>query len=96
MQESFGSHAHFANGGANEFVIKHYAGDVSYNVDGFVDKNKDLLFNDLIEVGAMSNNRFISSLFPEAGTLDKKRPTTAGFKIKVKKKKKKRENIGIY
>ena len=59
---------------------------VTYDVDGFVDKNKDLLFNDLIELGAMSQDSFIRNLFPEVGTLDKKRPTTAGFKIKVKKK----------
>lgn len=82
LQEAFSQHAHFTMGGANEFVIKHYAGDVTYNVDGFVDKNKDLLFNDLIELGAMSQNSFIRNLFPEVGTLDKKRPTTAGFKIK--------------
>ena len=56
---------------------------MTYNVDGFVDKNKDLLFNDLIELGGMSSNPFIRNLFPEVGTLDKKRPTTAGFKIKV-------------
>jgi len=83
LGEAFGSHAHFAiSGGPNEFVIKHYAGDVSYNVDGFVDKNKDLLFNDLVELGAMSQSNFIRALFPEVATLDKKRPTTAGFKIK--------------
>ena len=34
----------------------------------------------------MSQDSFIRNLFPEVGTLDKKRPTTAGFKIKVKKK----------
>ena len=56
---------------------------MSYNVDGFCDKNKDLLFNDLIELCASSNNKFIRDLFPEVGTMDKKRPTTSGFKIKV-------------
>jgi myosin-1 len=76
-------HAHFRpfNGA---FQIKHYAGDVTYNVDGMSDKNKDTLFSDLIETMQTSANPFLVSLFPEdVKTPQKKRPTTAGFKIKV-------------
>ena len=29
-----------------DFVIRHYAGDVVYNVNGFMEKNKDTLFQD--------------------------------------------------
>eukprot|EP01100_Stratorugosa_tubuloviscum_P010245 TRINITY_DN4375_c0_g1_i1.p1 TRINITY_DN4375_c0_g1~~TRINITY_DN4375_c0_g1_i1.p1 ORF type:complete len:1161 (+),score=613.34 TRINITY_DN4375_c0_g1_i1:148-3630(+) len=83
MNESFASHAHYAPSGPTHFTIKHYAGDVLYNADGFCDKNKDLLINDLIEICQMCGSQFINSLFPEsAGKDDKKRPTTAGFKIK--------------
>jgi myosin I len=54
-------------------------------VEGFCDKNKDMLFNDLIELTQCTSSTFIGSLFPEAANMgDKKRPTTAGFKIKVK------------
>jgi len=34
----------------NEFRLVHYAGDVTYNVYGFLEKNNDLLFRDLKEV----------------------------------------------
>ena len=79
------SHAHltFPNS-SNQFTIKHYAGDVTYNVDGFLDKNKDSLFNDLIALAQLSTFRFITSLFPEDSShSNKKRPDTASITIRV-------------
>jgi len=80
----FGSHPHFRPFN-NAFQVKHYAGDVTYEVDGFSDKNKDTLFNDLIETIQCSGNSFLVNLFPEntKSADKKKRPTTAGFKIKT-------------
>jgi len=84
LVESYTGHAHFQAGmGAGEFIIKHYAGDVVYNTDGFCDKNRDLLVNDLIDLAHCTQSWLIQDLFPEAKTVaDKRRPTSAGFKIK--------------
>ncbi|XP_040273711.1 unconventional myosin-If isoform X3 [Bufo bufo] len=56
---------------------------VSYDVDGFCERNRDVLFIDLIELMQSSEYQFIQSLFPEKLDSDKKsRPTTVGSKIK--------------
>lgn len=57
---------------------------VTYDVEGFSDKNKDTLFGDLVESMQCSSNPFLVGLFPEnVSNPQKKRPTTAGYKIKV-------------
>ncbi|KAI8098757.1 P-loop containing nucleoside triphosphate hydrolase protein [Halteromyces radiatus] len=75
---------HFESRGS-KFLIRHYAGDVLYNVEGMTDKNKDALLKDLLELVTASTNQFISqTLFPERiDPNSKKRPPTAGDKIKV-------------
>ncbi|KAF8978612.1 class II myosin [Entomortierella lignicola] len=76
------SNPHFESRGAS-FLVKHYAGDVMYQISGMTDKNKDLLSKDILTTIASTNNQFLASLFPEPVDLDsKKRPPTAGDKIK--------------
>ncbi|NP_001086041.1 myosin IF L homeolog [Xenopus laevis] len=83
LQAAVGTHEHFSNWNLG-FVIHHYAGKVSYYVEGFCERNRDVLFIDLIELMQSSESQFIAqSLFPERLDSDKKsRPTTAGSKIK--------------
>jgi myosin-1 len=46
------------------FTIKHYAGDVTYEIEGFCEKNKDTVYNDLIEAMQCSDNPFLVSPLP--------------------------------
>ncbi|EEH07144.1 myosin [Histoplasma capsulatum G186AR] len=67
-----------------QFIVKHYAGDVGYTVDGMTDKNKDQLLKDLLNLVGSSSNRFMHTLFPnQVNQDDKRRPPTAGDKIKA-------------
>ena len=67
-----------------QFIIKHYAGDVSYQVQGMTDKNKDQLLKDLLNLFGASQNHFVHEIFPnEVNQDDKRRPPTAGDKIKA-------------
>ncbi|NXU51607.1 MYO1E protein, partial [Turnix velox] len=82
LQMQIGTHEHF-NSWNQGFVIHHYAGKVSYDMDGFCERNRDVLFMDLIELMQSSDLPFIKALFPENLQVDKKgRPTTASSKIK--------------
>ena len=47
----------------NEFIVSHYAGKVSYNVNGFLDRNKDTLPDDMCHLLINSKNKLLSSLF---------------------------------
>nr|XP_021532449.1 unconventional myosin-If [Aotus nancymaae] len=82
LQAAVGTHEHF-NSWSSGFVIHHYAGKVSYDVSGFCERNRDVLFSDLIELMQTSEQAFLRMLFPEKLDGDKKgRPSTAGSKIK--------------
>ncbi|KAG9470992.1 hypothetical protein GDO78_016125 [Eleutherodactylus coqui] len=82
LQSAIGSHEHF-NSWNKGFIIHHYAGKVSYTAEGFCERNRDVLFTDLIELMQSSEIPFIRERFSENLNADKKgRPTTASNKIK--------------
>lgn len=47
------------------FDLKHFASKVTYDVEGWVEKNKDTFYEDLIKCMQKSNNDLVKSLFPE-------------------------------
>ncbi|XP_053327815.1 unconventional myosin-Ib isoform X1 [Spea bombifrons] len=67
------------------FRIQHYAGKVMYQVEGFVDKNNDLLYRDLSQAMWKANHSLIKELFPEGNPakINLKRPPTAGSQFKA-------------
>ncbi|XP_060744064.1 myosin Ic, paralog b isoform X1 [Tachysurus vachellii] len=93
LEGTLGGHAHFlthklADGktrkvmGRDEFRLLHYAGEVNYNVNGFLDKNNDLLFRNLKEVMCMSENKILNQCFAREELTDKKRPETTATQFK--------------
>ncbi|XP_030631996.1 myosin Ic, paralog b isoform X1 [Chanos chanos] len=94
LEDTVGGHPHFvthklADGktrkvmGREEFRLLHYAGEVNYNVNGFLDKNNDLLFRNLKEAMCMSENKILTQCFDREELTDKKRPETAATQFKT-------------
>lgn len=87
---AFTSHAHFQSYKKSQdrsipdsaFKIKHYAGDVTYNVVGFLEKTKDTLFVDLVLCMQGSGNKLLQELFAGVDVTSKKRPLTAATQFK--------------
>lgn len=95
MSKQLKDHKHFASRDTSlgdktlahkvEFRINHYAGDVKYQIKGFIDKNKDLLYQDFKRLMYNSQNRIIKSMWPEGAqsqTEITKRPMTVATRFK--------------
>eukprot|EP00124_Ichthyophonus_hoferi_P004680 Ihof_evm2s546 gene=Ihof_evmTU2s546 len=65
MKANHGKKDHFSvpRIGQNLFVIHHFAAKVSYTIDGFLDKNKDSVSEELLEVLSTSKEPFVMELF---------------------------------
>uniref|UniRef100_A0A8B9JYW8 Myosin Ic, paralog a n=1 Tax=Astyanax mexicanus TaxID=7994 RepID=A0A8B9JYW8_ASTMX len=94
LEDRLGGHPHFvthklANGktrkalGRDEFRLLHYAGEVNYNVNGFLDKNNDLLYRNLKEVMCQSENQIVKECFHTDELTDQRRPETAATQFKL-------------
>ncbi|XP_072905181.1 unconventional myosin-Id-like [Hemitrygon akajei] len=90
MDVKLGKHAHYTSRKLSptekdmefnkHFRIKHYAGQVTYSVEGFIDKNKDTLYQDFKRLMYNSLNPVLKDMWPEGEmsiTEVTKRPLTA-------------------
>uniref|UniRef100_A0A8C3S0V5 Unconventional myosin-Id n=1 Tax=Chelydra serpentina TaxID=8475 RepID=A0A8C3S0V5_CHESE len=95
LNKKLGKHAHFSSRKLcatdkilefdRDFRIKHYAGDVIYSVTGFIDKNKDTLFQDFKRLMYNSSNPVLKMMWPDGKlsiTEVTKRPLTAATLFK--------------
>lgn len=85
FMQSVGSMSHpHLTARQGSFIVKHYAGDVSYTVEGITDKNKDQLLKGLLNLFQESGNRFVHELFPHQVDQDnRKQPPSAGDRIRA-------------
>ncbi|XP_060874388.1 unconventional myosin-Va isoform X3 [Metopolophium dirhodum] len=54
------------------FTIKHFAGDVEYYSDGFLDKNKDTVFEDQVNVLRNGKNAMLRTIFMVESSIDRR------------------------
>lgn len=67
LNSEFEGHAHYEKSSdrrhlETEFSIKHYAGSVTYQVKGFVDKNRDVQQDVLFDFMSRSKNNFVQEI----------------------------------
>ncbi|KAJ7991900.1 hypothetical protein DPEC_G00288660 [Dallia pectoralis] len=95
MDTKLGQHPHYTSRKLNpsdktmefhrDFRIRHYAGDVTYSIEGFLDRNKDPLFQDFKRLMYNSSNPVLKEMWPEGQlsiTEVTKRPQTAATLFK--------------
>jgi hypothetical protein len=73
-----------------QFSIRHFAGEVPYSVDKFIEKNKDALLDDIHEMAQQSSSTFMVALFtqipPPAPPAESTRPTRGNGAKKQQKR----------
>uniref|UniRef100_A0A8B9HZ74 Myosin IG n=1 Tax=Astyanax mexicanus TaxID=7994 RepID=A0A8B9HZ74_ASTMX len=95
MNQKLGQHAHYTSRKLcptdktmefnRHFRIRHYAGDVTYSVESFLDKNKDPLFQDFKRLMFNSLDPVLTEMWPDGKlsiTEVTKRPLTAATLFK--------------
>ncbi|TSO98497.1 Unconventional myosin-Ih [Bagarius yarrelli] len=93
MEKKMGNHPHFITQKLadkktrrtlerGDFRLLHYAGEVTYCVVGFIDKNNDLLYRHLKEVMKQSKNSIMQQCFSSDEVDSRRRPETVATQFK--------------
>ncbi|XP_053336802.1 unconventional myosin-Ih [Clarias gariepinus] len=93
MEQKMGNHPHFITQKLadktirrtlerGDFRLLHYAGEVTYCVVGFIDKNNDLLYRHIKEVMRQSKNSIMQQCFSCDEVDSRRRPETVATQFK--------------
>ncbi|XP_043968806.1 unconventional myosin-Ih isoform X2 [Gambusia affinis] len=93
LEEKMGNHPHFVTHRLadkmtrktlerGDFRLLHYAGEVTYCVVGFLDKNNDLLYRNIRNLVCQSKNMIVRDCFSAVDTTNKRRPETVATQFK--------------
>ncbi|XP_059920754.1 unconventional myosin-Ih [Gadus macrocephalus] len=93
LEEKMGDHPHFVTHrladittrktlDRGDFRLLHYAGEVTYCVVGFLDKNNDLLYKNIKDLMGQSKNSIVREVFGNADADSRRRPETVATQFK--------------
>ncbi|XP_076007246.1 unconventional myosin-Ih [Genypterus blacodes] len=93
LEEKMGNHPHFVTHKLadkmtrktlerGDFRLLHYAGEVTYCVVGFLDKNNDLLYRNIKDLIRHSKNAIILECFSTVDSESRRRPETVATQFK--------------
>ncbi|TKS78758.1 Unconventional myosin-Ih [Collichthys lucidus] len=93
LEEKMGNHPHFVTHRLadkmtrktlerGDFRLLHYAGEVTYCVVGFLDKNNDLLYRNIKDLVCQSKNAIVRECFSTMDPVSRRRPETVATQFK--------------
>ncbi|KAM4616351.1 unconventional myosin-Ih [Polymixia lowei] len=93
LEEKMGNHPHFVTHKLadkmtrktlerGDFRLLHYAGEVTYCVVGFLDKNNDLLYRNIKDLMRQSKNAIVKECFSTMDPDSRRRPETVATQFK--------------
>ncbi|XP_023125641.2 unconventional myosin-Ih [Amphiprion ocellaris] len=93
LEDKMGNHPHFVTHKLadkmtrktlerGDFRLLHYAGEVTYCVVGFLDKNNDLLYRNIKDLMCQSKNAIVKECFSTMDPDSRKRPETVATHFK--------------
>ncbi|XP_042343907.1 unconventional myosin-Ih [Plectropomus leopardus] len=93
LEEKMGNHPHFVTHKLadkmtrktlerGDFRLLHYAGEVTYCVVGFLDKNNDLLYRNIKDLICQSKNAIVRKCFSTVDSDSRRRPATVANQFK--------------